>query len=389
MTATMTAYIKRILTPPNRSFFLFGPRGCGKTTWVKHEFPEAYNINLLQESLFHAYLGNASQFADELRALKSGSWVFIDEIQRLPGLLNEVHRLIEEKHLKFILSGSSARKIRRSGTNLLAGRALRRALYPFMPAELGANFKLAEVLNSGSIPLVWNAEDKKDTLQAYVDLYLKEEIKAEALVKNLPGFVRFLPISAIFHGQIINISSAARDAGISRTTLNDYFEILEDTLMAFRLPAFESKLRVREKKHPKFYWVDPGLVRALNHRFGEVTAEEAGPLFEGWIATLLRAYKDYAELYDECYYWAPAEAQKTEVDFILKRGREYLAIEVKHSRKYQPEQLKGLRAASNLPGLKKRILVYIGERRMKTEDGIDVWPLPYFLEKIESKKLWL
>jgi uncharacterized protein len=388
MTATMTNYLKRILPKPNQSFFLFGPRGCGKTTWVKHEFPECHTIDLLSESLYQSYLGNASQFADEIRALDPRQWIFIDEIQRLPQLLNEVHRFIEEKGFKFILSGSSARKLHRSGINLLAGRAVRRQLYPFLPKELGAAFKLTDILTHGSIPLIWNSVDKKDALQAYVELYLKEEIKAEALVKNLPGFVRFLPIAAIFHGQTLNISSAARDAGIARTTFNAYLEILEDTLMAFRLPGYESKLRVREKKHPKLYWIDPGLVRAINHKYGDLHVEETGSLFEGWIATLLRAYKNYADLYDECYYWSSADSNKNEVDFILKRGQTLLAIEVKYSNRYKPEHLTGLRAAAALPHLKKKILVYHGDSILKTEDNVHVWPVKHFIEKIDSGKIW-
>ena len=291
MTVMMSKYVERQLKRPAQSFFLFGPRGTGKTTWVNHQFPNAYRVNLLNESLYQTYLADISQFANELRTLKPGSWVFVDEIQRLPNLLNEVHRFIEEKNLHFILTGSSARKLKRAGVNLLGGRALFKRMYPFLPNELGSNFILDDALTYGSIPLIWNSTDKKETLKAYIEMYLKEEIKAEALVRNLPGFVRFLPIAALLHGQSLNISGAARDAGISRTTLDGYIEILEDTLMVFRLSAYESKLRVREKKHPKLYWIDPGLVRAVNNRFGDIYPEEKGALFEGFVATLLKAYQ--------------------------------------------------------------------------------------------------
>jgi predicted AAA+ superfamily ATPase len=384
----MTKIINRMITFPDQSFFLFGPRGTGKTTWINHKFPDAYKINLLDESLYQSYLMDISLFAGELRALKKGDWVFIDEIQRLPNVLNEVHRFIEELGLQFILTGSSARKLRTSGVNLLAGRALNKRMFPFLPSELGTQFDVKETLMYGSLPLVWNTRNKKETLKSYVQMYLKEEIKAEALVRNLPGFVRFLPIAALFHGQTLNISSLARDAGVSRTTISGYVDILEDTLLTYRLPAFQSKLRVREKKHPKLYWIDPGIVRAVNNRFGELYPEEQGALFEGWIASVLLAYKEYKEIFEEWYYWSPAAAQKTEVDFLLERNREYIAIEVKNSKKIKSVHLKGLNAISELKGLKKRILIYPGDKKMIMGDNIEIWPLHGFLDMLDNDRLW-
>ncbi|MCP4153722.1 MAG: ATP-binding protein [bacterium] len=388
MTTMMTKYLKRVLPVPKQSFFLFGPRGTGKTTWVNHEFKNAHRFNLLDESLYQSYLADVSQFANQLRALEPGSQVFVDEIQRLPNLLNEVHRFMEEQNLHFILSGSSARKLKKSGINLLAGRALYKKMHPFLPAELGDEFNLESVLTFGSIPLVWNSPDKKETLKAYVRMYLKEEIKAEALVRNLPGFVRFLPVAALLHGQTLNISGAARDTGVARTTLNGYIEILEDTLLVFRLPAYSLKLRLREKKHPKLYWIDPGLVRAVNNRFGELYPEEKGALFEGFIAAVLKAYQDYSDLFDDYFYWSPASSQKIEVDFLLKREDDFIAIEVKTSINLQRAHFKGLKAISELTGLKKRILVYPGEKKMKTKDNIEVWPLQFFLETLRNNTLW-
>jgi predicted AAA+ superfamily ATPase len=381
-------YIQRLLKKPNQSFFLFGPRGTGKTTWVKKEFPEACQINLLDESLYQSYLGNISLFADQLRALTPDTWVFVDEIQRLPNLLNEVHRFIEDNQLRFILTGSSARKLKKTGVNLLAGRALYRKLYPFLPAELGKVFTLDQALKTGTIPLICKSTDKKETLLSYVQMYLKEEIKGEALVRNLPGFVRFLPIAAVMHGQSVNLANAARDAGISRTTISGYMEILEDTLLAFRLNAFESKLRVRERKHPKFYWVDPGVVRAINHRFGEIQPDEKGPLFEGFIAGLLRTYQEYYDLFDDMFFWSPAEAQDTEVDFLIRRNDQFIAMEVKSGDKIFKQHLKGLRAISGLPGIKRRVLIYDGETEQKTQDGIDIWPFETFNQSLIQNTLW-
>lgn len=252
-----------------------------------------------------------------------------------------------------------------------------------MPEELGSDFSLAETLEWGALPIVWAAEERRDVLEAYVQLYLKEEIQAEAATRNLPGFARFLPIAGLFHGQTLNVSALARDAGVVRTTVQGYLEILEDTLFVFRLPAHEARLRVRERRHPKLYWVDPGLVRAVVGDRGAPDAESTGRLFEGWIAQLLRAYRDYRSICDDLAYWAPAESRATEVDFLLRRGRERIAIEVKASRRWKPELLRGLRAIDGLAGLRRRIAVYLGSERLRPEKGIEVLPLGAFLAEVE------
>jgi predicted AAA+ superfamily ATPase len=196
-------YYNRILRVPEQSFFLLGPRGTGKTTWLRHEFQQAHMVNLLDEALYQALLANPALFAAKMLALPEDSWVIVDEIQRLPNLLNEVHRFMEERHMRFVLCGSSARKLKRTGVNLLAGRALMRHMHPFVPAELGDRFDLETALQYGLLPVVWSSDERKDALAAYAQLYLKEEIHGEALVRNLPAFSRFLPLAAIFHGQTI------------------------------------------------------------------------------------------------------------------------------------------------------------------------------------------
>ena len=378
----------RITKPPHDSFFLFGPRGVGKSTWSRTHFARAHRIDLLDEGRYQDLLGNPRLFADELRTLRRGSWVVLDEIQRIPGLLNEVHRFIEERGLRFVLLGSSARKLKTGGTNLLAGRAQWKVMFPLLPEELGDDFALDTVLRYGSIPLVWSARNTQQTLEAYVQLYLREEIKAEALVRNLSGFVRFLPIAALFHGQVVNVAGIARDARIARTTVSGYLDILEDTLLAVRLAAFEPRLRVRERKHPKLYWVDPGLVRAVKKQLAPVAAEEKGPLLEGWILTLLRAYAEARELYDEIAYWAPPQARQTEVDFVLRRGRDLLALEVKSSRRVSRSWMSGLKALGELRQVVRRLVVYTGAERLKTQEGIEVWPLETFLTRLERNALW-
>jgi predicted AAA+ superfamily ATPase len=373
----------RILTPPRGSFLLFGPRGTGKSTWLRASFPNAHTINLLDEALYQSLLADVGLFAAELRTLRPGTRVVVDEVQRLPQLLNEVHRFMEERHLRFALCGSSARKLKQRGTNLLAGRAVRRHMHAFVPEELGRAFDLERVLRWGSLPVVWSAEDRRGALEAYVQMYLREEIQAEALVRNLPGFARFLPIAALFHGQTVNAAGLARDAQVARTTVLGYLSLLEDTLVAFTLPAYEAKLRVKERTHPKLYWCDPGLVRAVKRQFGPPVAEERGALLEGFVAQILRAYRDYRELFEDWFYWAPSDAQRTEVDFLLRRGREMVAIEVKAGKGFAEGDARGLRAIAELKGLVRRILVYGGSRRLRTRDGIDILPVGGFVEEVE------
>ena len=378
----------RITKAPKGSFFLLGARGVGKSTWAGSRFRGAHRIDLLDERRYQDLLADPGLFGDELRTLRRGSWVVVDEIQRIPGLLNEIHRSIEERALRFVLLGSSARKLKASGTNLLAGRALWKVMFPLVPEELGEDFDIGAVLRHGSIPLVWTAPDRGKTLESYVQLYLREEIKAEALVRNLPGFVRFLPIAALFHGQVVNVSGIARDAGTARTTVSGYLDILEDTLLAYRLPAFEARLRVRERKHPKLFWIDPGLVRAAKKQLGPVAAEEKGPLLEGWVLNLLRAYAEERQLYEEIFYWAPTQSSGVEVDFLLRRGKELLALEVKSASRFSRSWLAGLRALGELESVVRRVIVYTGREPLETEHGIEVWPLGLLLKHLQEGNLW-
>ena len=380
--------LNRILELPKRSFFLFGIRGSGKSTWVRQVLPTAIYIDLLDEPRYLELLTDPGLFRLAVQSDSDRGWVVVDEVQRIPNLLNEIHRLISTSDLKFALLGSSARKLKTHSSNLLAGRASQRFMYPFTPEELGAEFDLEQVLQYGSIPVVWREEDRHDVLKSYVNLYLREEIRMEALVRNLPGFARFLPIVALFHAQSINFTSIGRDSHVPASTVKGFVEVLEDTLIASRLSGYEARLRVRERRNPKFYFVDPGLVRTLKGHFGPVGIEERGALFEGWIYTLLLTYRDTRNLFERIHYWAPMNS-RTEVDFLIHRGTECVAIEVKSSKIFNQRLLTGLNAIDGLDGLVRRVLVYGGDFDYRTDDGIDIWSVRRFLEALSNDQLWL
>lgn len=366
-------YYPRAVNCPTESFFLLGPRGTGKSTWLRNQFPMATWIDLLDEQCLFRLMSKPGQFASELRAVTPDSWVIVDEIQRMPDLLNEVHRFIENRQLKFALCGSSARKLRRSGVNLLAGRALSRSLYPFLPDELGTSFDLETAMRYGTLPVVWNSNARDEKLAAYTAMYLKEEIQNEALVRNLPAFARFIVVAALLHGQSINTANIARDCGVSRPTVDAYLDILEQTLLCVRLKAYEGKLRIRERAHPKLYWIDPGLVRAAKQQVQPgLAAEERGHLFEGLVMTLLLAYRDYGRHYTDIRFWAPATSRDVEVDFLVLRDDQKVAIEVKSGANFNDTWCRGLRAFGTPPGTVRRLVVCPDTPPMQTGDGIEI-----------------
>ena len=364
----------RLFEPPKMSFFLLGMRGVGKSTLIRNHFKHAKIINLLDEGLYQLYLSKPHAFAEDLSSVKPGDWVIVDEAQRLPQLLNEAHRFIEDKKIKFALLGSSARKLRRAGVNLLGGRAAQKFLHPFLPQELGKDFSMDRVLRNGSIPLIWMSEDPKEQLSAYLQLYLKEEIQAEAIVRNLPGFARFLPVAALFHAQVVNTEAIGRDCGVARSTVEGYLQILEDTLIAFQIPAYENKLRVRQRAHPKLYWSDSGVVRAAKRQLEGLAVEEKGALFEGFIAQILKAYRELGKLdCDRISYWS-AGKNSVEVDFILERGKEIIGIEAKSGTEPDKKWFSGLSALKDTGKLKRSIVVYAGKRKYRNSSGAEVLP---------------
>ena len=377
--------IQRRLRPRKKSFFLLGARGTGKSTWLKGIFKEGLFLDLLDEDLFFQLQTDKGLLGRILEQAQQ-EWIIIDEFQRIPELLNTVHRYIE-KGKKFVLSGSSARKLKRTGVNLLAGRALDLRMHPFLPSELGSTFSLEKALHRGLLPSVYFDEEAQATLHSYTTFYIKQEIQAEALVRNLPSFLRFLKVSSLCHGQPINLSTLAREAEISRSTATGHLEILIDTLLAHLLPAFTPKLRIREKHSPKFFLFDCGIARVLKHGSNSLQPDDLGHLFEGLLLQILLAYKEYDGLCEEISYWAPSKSS-IEVDFILQKGDEFIAIEAKYTQRIRKEHLKGLESLSNVAACKRRILVYPGTLPQKTEDQIEILPFSLFEALLASGTLF-
>jgi predicted AAA+ superfamily ATPase len=316
----------------------------------------------------------------EVELLPEDSWVIIDEVQRIPELLNEVHDLLSRKQCRFVLSGSSARKLRRSGANLLAGRALTREFYPLVKEELSGRFSLDHALRFGMLPDVWNEpEHAVGILTAYADTYLREEVLQEGLVKNLGSFSRFLEVAALMNGQIINVASIATDAQVARQTVQGYFDILKDTLIAVEIPAFRPRLKVREAAHRKLYFFDCGVVRALTSRLRDsVIPLDKGFLLETLLLNELRAYLALNECGGDISYWRSGER---EVDFVISRGTQRISIEVKASERWRPEYSKPSHELLHEGIVQNAFGVYLGERAF-LDNGLRVFPYEEFVERL-------
>ena len=287
----------RLLRRPRASCFLFGPRGTGKSTWIGQHFAGARIYDLLDTSEALRLAREPATLFREVEGFAPGTWVVIDEVQRVPDLLDEVHRLIESRRLRFVLSGSSARKLRSGGVNLLAGRALVEHLYPLVSAERSFQVNLDDTLRYGTLPLAVTGDDPVAYLTAYAETYLQEEIRAEALTRSVGAFSRFLEIAARQNGQVTNVSAISRDAAVSRSTVQNYFEILIDTLIGTWLPAWKLKRATKQVAHPKFYLFDCGVARALPGRIAyPPSREERGSLLETLLIGEVRAYVAYQKL---------------------------------------------------------------------------------------------
>ena len=372
--------------PGEETFFLWGPRQAGKTTLLKQRYPDARWLDLLKADELRRYGANPERLREEIAAAsKPPRQVVIDEVQKIPALLDEVHWLMENRGVQFALCGSSARKVRRGAANLLGGRAVRFELHGLTADELGVAFDLTRLLNHGYLPRMYEAAQPRRRLDAYIAHYLKEEVAAEGLVRNLPAFAGFLNAAALTDGEIANFSNIAADCGVSSHTAKSYFEILEDTLLGRWLPAYRKRSKRRLVAAPKFYFADVGVVNRLARR-GVLAAgsELYGKAFENWVFHELAAYLAYGELDDALAYWRLAGG--TEVDFVL--GDMRLAVEAKASAKIVARHLKGLRSlAQDSPHVSRRVVVCLEPRPRRTEDGIDVLPATDFVRRLWQEEL--
>lgn len=366
----------RRLKAPESTTLLLGPRATGKSTWLEAVLPGAHRWDLLNTRTALELARDPSRFALEVQALPPDAWVIVDEVQKVPALLDEVHRLDGKQGRRFVLSGSSARKLRRGGANLLAGRALRKDLFPLVSAELGAALAMDRV-PFGALPRVIGMKNPRPYLETYVDTYLREEVQAEALTRNIGGFGRFLEVAARQNGQVTNTANIARDAQVARQTVQGYFEVLADTLLGFWMPAWKLKRATKLVVHPKFYFFDAGVARALSGRLAyEPTPEEHGTLFETWLLHELRAYLSYAELSYRLSYFRTHDG--VEVDVLLETRAGFMAIEFKSASTWRSGWAAGFRRLhEELPGV-RCVGVFTGARRQKG-DGFELWPYAQFL----------
>jgi predicted AAA+ superfamily ATPase len=372
------AFIPRLLATGRDHFFLLGPRGTGKTSWCAQQYPDALRIDLLNPAVLRRYSVEPEYLINIIEANTKARHIVIDEVQKLPTLLEVVHLLIERKAgQQFILTGSSARKLRRQGVNLLGGRASQKLMYPYMAAELGKRFKLDTALRQGMLPVVWGADDPTAVLDAYNALYLHEEVQAEGLVRNIGAFARFLQSMSFSHAAVLNLANVSREAQVSRKTAEGYLEILEDLLLGFRIDVFTRRAKRDLAAHPKFYFFDTGVFRA-NRPAGplDTTTELDGAAIEGLIAQHLRVWCSYSKGKHSLYYWQTRS--RTEVDFVIYGESGIYAIEVKNSRRVDSSDLTALRHFAEDYPQSQRYLLYRGEDRIK-RDGVLCMPCEEFL----------
>lgn len=375
--------IKRVLVPSNEdTFFLWGPRLTGKTTLLKEQFPEALYIDLLKRENFIRFTTDEPLFAREIEFYQKSTGknvVIVDEIQKVPNLLDEVHRLIENNKIVFGLSGSSTRKLRRGNSNLLGGRALRYEMRGLVYPEITNNYDLINILNRGTLPKIYLSNNYQKYLRAYVEDYLKEEILSEGIVRSLPPFADFLRIIGITDTEIIEITKVASECGVSRSTVENYYQILQDTLIGSFLKSFTLREKRRVKKAPKFYFFDVGLVNQLSRR-GQIKAGSPlfGKAFENYLVNEIKNYNVYSEKFAELSYWRLDN--DVEVDLLVNDN---IALEIKGKERITDRDLRGLRElAKEHNTFEKRYLVALVPESYITQDKIIVLPILNFLQQL-------
>lgn len=366
----------------NDSIFLWGARQTGKTTLLEHLYPQAKYYDLLLANEFERLLRDPSLLSQELAYLKEGDLVIIDEVQKVPQLLDEVHSLIHRKNLRFILSGSSPRKLKRSGANLLGGRALKKILFPLVSAEI-PDFNLIKAVNNGMIPRHYMVNNPWERFQAYIGVYLNEEIREEALSRNLRTFSRFMEVAAISNGEMMVYKNIAQDCGIDYRTVKDYFEILVDTLTGYFIQGFTSTVKRRAIQAPKFYFFDVGIVNYLLNKKNLLPGSESfGRSFEHFIIQELIAYLGYTQSSENLTYWRTSSGY--EVDAIIGEGR--IAIEIKSTDEVRSRHLKGLKAFQEDFPQAKAIVVSL-DKYPRILNGVEIIPAVEFLRALWNAEI--
>lgn len=377
--------IKRFFIEPKTNYFLFGPRGTGKSTLVHKLHENAIWVDLLKPDVFRNYLAYPENLEELVEGQISKNTIVIDEIQKAPGLLPVIHSLIEKhKEKQFILTGSSARKIKRMDADLLGGRAIKRVMHPFMAAELKDKFDFNKALTIGLVPLTYMSADPKDTNLGYLSLYIREEVQMEGLIRKTEDFARFLEVISFSHGTIINTSNIAREAQVKRKTVENYITILEDLLLSFKLPVFMKKATRELRTQPKFYLFDTGVYQSLRPR-GLLDAPEeiTGIALEGLVAQHLRAWTDYTQKSHNLYYWQTRSG--VEVDFIVYGEMGFWAIEVKNTKVIRPQDLKGLGIFMKDYPSAQGILLYRGKEIIK-RNNVQCIPVELFLKDLAPNR---
>jgi predicted AAA+ superfamily ATPase len=376
-TDTSSLWVERILDLPalleKKSYFLFGPRQTGKTFLIRHSLSKARIYDLLDTSIYLSLSQDPGRLGQELTP--QDRIVVIDEIQRLPHLLNEVHRLIEAQGVHFLLTGSSARKLRRGGVNLLGGRARTKYLRPLTYKELGDRFDLYRAVERGLLPSIYFSDDARADLEAYTGLYLQQEIVAEGATRNVPAFSRFLKAAAFCNGTIVNFTNVANDAQVARTTIYEYFEILKDTLVLYELPAWRKTKKRKPLASSKYYFFDVGVVSSLQGRTFRPGTPEFGEAFETYLMHELTSYSDYVSG-EPLSYWKSTTG--FEVDFIIG---DHTALEVKAKANISQQDLRSLRALAEEKGLKRYLCVCLEPRPRRVEE-VQITPFSEFLQAL-------
>ncbi len=381
----METYIPRFFKSPGQSYFLFGPRGTGKSTYLKNNFPEALWIDLLKPDVFRTYTAKPEHLIELVQGNPDKIIIVIDEIQKTPELLSAVHSLIEDYPQKqFILTGSSARKLRRKGTNLLAGRAILKNFFPFMISEIPEKYSFEFFLTHGLLPVVIKSKNAKDVLDTYAALYIREEVQQEGLVRNIGNFSRFLESISFSHASILNISTVARECEVERKVVEGYIKILEDILLGFRLPVFTKNAKRQLVAHPKFYFFDTGVFYSIRPKGPFDKPEEiSGAALEGLVVQHLIAWNSYNNNSFNLYFWRTRKG--VEIDFILYGEEGIFAIEVKNNNRVRSNDLKALTTFQNDYPQCKTLLLYRGTEKLII-NNIRCYPCDVFFKELTPDK---